>query len=132
MAETSITKLYSHAKRAEDSLRRMRAREKENTSALMNRVGGGVATVAGLVLAGAVDGKWGHDNKSFGVDREEKNGIAHLGPVPINSGAGLVLLAVSVPGFLPGSEYICQLGAAMFGYPLAKSIEAKLSESASK
>lgn len=127
---SSIQKLYSHAKRAEDSLRRVRDKEKAQTSALVQRVGTTAATIAGLALAGAVDGKWGHDNKSFGSDREEKHGIAHAGPVPVNSGVGLVAMALAIPGFLPGSEYIGQFGASMFGYPLAKAIEAKVSESA--
>jgi hypothetical protein len=81
------------------------------------------------MLAGAIDGKWGADGKTgFGRDGEEKNGIATIGPVPINAGLGLVAIAVGIPGMLPGSEYVVQLGASLLGYPLAKTLEANVRE----
>ena len=130
MASTALQKFYAQGKRAEDTLRRMREREKKKTSEFVERAGSAVAGVGGVLLAGVIDGKWGHDNKSLGSDYEEKFGIAHLGPLPINSGVGLVALAVGIPGFLPGSEYIAQFGAAMFAYPLAKMAEGKIVENA--
>lgn len=94
----------------------------------MLRTGTTASTLAGLLLAGAVDGKWGHDGTTRFGSGEEKNGIAALGPVPINAALGLVAIAVGVPGMVPGSEYIANFGAAVLGYPLAKTLEAKLSE----
>lgn len=132
MASTALQKFYAQGKRAEDTLRRMRAREKEKTSEFVERAGGAVSIVGGQLLAGVIDGKWGHDNKSLGSDREEKYGIAHIGPAPINTMAGLIAMAVGIPGFLPGSEYMTAFGAAMFGYPLAKAAEQKVFEKQSE
>lgn len=128
MASTSIQKLYEHARSASARLQRVREKEREKTSALTLRAGTTASTIAGLLMAGAIDGKWGHDGTSKFGSYEEKSGIASLGPVPINAAIGLVAIAVGVPGMVPGSEYISNFGAAVLGYPLAKSLEAKLSE----
>lgn len=132
MPSTSIQKLYEHARSARESLRRVRERERAATSALALRAGTSASTLAGLLIAGAIDGKWGHDGTTKWGAGEEKNGIASLGPVPINAALGIAAIAVGVPGILPGSEYIANFGAAALGYPLAKTIEAKLSESSGK
>jgi len=92
----------------------------------MVRAGTSAAVIFGGIIAGAVDGKWGHD----GSPESEKNGIAAVGPVPINVGAGLVLLAAGIPGFLPGSEYIASLGASLVAYPIGKTVENKILEKA--
>jgi hypothetical protein len=128
MASTSIQKIYEHARSARESLRKVREKEKANTSALTLRAGTSASTLAGLLVAGAIDGKWGHDNKHPFSDDPEKNGIAAIGPIPINAAIGLLAIAVGVPGMVPGSEYISNFGAATLGYPLAKALEAKLSE----
>jgi hypothetical protein len=127
MASTSLTKLYEHGQRAREALKNLRQREKTATNDMVRRAGEAGATIVGLLAAGTIDGKWGHDNtQAFGGAREEKHGIALLGPVPINSGIGLIAIAVGIPGALPGSEYLTQFGAAMFGYPIAKMIEDRL------
>lgn len=120
MASTSLAKFYEHANRAKATLQRYRAKEKESSNELVVRAGCSAATLAALCTAGAIDGKWGYDGE------KEVNGIATLGPVPINAGAGLVLLAAGIPGILPGSEYIAVAGAALLGYPIAKTIEARI------
>lgn len=125
---TSIQKLYQHAQSAREALRRTRAREREATSALVTRIGTGASTLGGLLAAGAIDGRWGHDGKPEG----ELNGIASIGPVPINAALGLLAIAAGVPGMLPGSEYIVSAGASLLGYPLAKTVEAKILERAQK
>jgi hypothetical protein len=133
MANTSIQKLYQHAQSAREALKRTRAKEREASSALVVRAGSGAATLAGLLLAGAIDGKWGADGKvGFGREGEEKNGIASIGPVPINAGLGLIGIAVGIPGMLPGSEYMVSMGASLLGYPLAKSLENRIREGAAK
>lgn len=127
MPSQSIQKLYQHAQSLRGSLQRVRERERAATSALTSRAGTAASTLAGLLVAGAIDGKWGHDDKHPFSDTPEKNGIAAIGPVPINAALGLVAIAVGVPGMLPGSEYIANFGAAALGYPLAKTLEASLS-----
>jgi hypothetical protein len=122
MASTSIQKLYEHGKRAQETLKRLRLREREATNGLMVRAGTATSTLAGLCLAGAIDGKYGHDSET------EHDGIATVGPVPINAAVGLICIAAGIPGMLPGSEYIATFGAATLGYPLAKTIERRVSE----
>jgi len=131
MASTALSKVYAHAKRAEETLRRVRTREKEATNALTQRGLGAVATLGGLAAAAVIDGKWGGDGKRpFSSDPAEANGIASIGPMPINGGIGLALVAAGIPGFLPGSELMVQFGASMLGYPVAKTIEARVREGA--
>lgn len=127
MPSTSIQKLYEHARTSGEKLRRLRQRERDATSALTLRAGTTASTLAGILLAGAIDGKWGHDEKRPFSDQPEKNGIAAVGPVPINAALGLIAIAVGVPGIIPGSEYIANFGAGALGYPLAKTLEASLS-----
>jgi|WetSurMetagenome_2_1015567.scaffolds.fasta_scaffold00908_26 hypothetical protein len=122
MASTSLQKFYEQGRRAQVALQNARKREKESTNELIARVGVSASILAGGVLAGAVDGKWGHD----GVPATEHDGMAAVGPVVINVGAGLVLMAAGLPGFLPGSEYVASLGASMLSYSLGKATEAKL------
>lgn len=124
MASQSIQKLYDAGKRAQVALANMRAKEKEKTNDLTMRAGTFASVVIGGVLAGAIDGKWGHD----GTPASEANGIAQIGPVPINLAAGLVLGAAGITGALPGSEYITALGASMISFSLGKSVEAKILE----
>ena len=127
MPSQSLSKLYQHAQSLRGSLQRVRERERAATSGLILRAGTSASTLAGLLVAGSIDGKWGHDEKRPWSDQPEKNGIAAVGPVPINAALGIVAIAVGVPGMLPGSEYIANFGAAVLGYPLAKTIEATLS-----
>jgi hypothetical protein len=122
MANTSIQKLYQHAQSAREALRRTREKERKASNELVVRAGSGLSTLAGLLIAGTIDGKWGHD----GSPDTEKNGIAQIGPVPINAGLGILGIAIGVPGMLPGSEYIVTMGASLLGYPLAKTIEARI------
>jgi hypothetical protein len=124
MASTSLAKFYEHANRAKATLQRYRAKEKESSTELVVRAGTAAATLGAMCAAGAIDGKWGYDGE------KEVHGIATVGPVPINAGAGLVLLAVGIPGILPGSEYITVAGAALLSYPIAKTIEARMQEKA--
>jgi len=125
---TSIQRLYDTAQRAKSSLQNLRARERKSTSELMVRVGTAASVVAGGVLAGAIDGKWGHD----GDPATEHYGIAQMGPFPMNLSAGLVLTAVGLTGAVPGAEYVSGLGASMVSFSLGKTIENKILEKAAK
>ena len=129
MASQALAKFYALANRSKETLRRIREKERTHSNELMVRAGTAASTVVGNVVAGAIDGKWGYDKAAFS-DSAEKNGIAQVGPVPINAGAGLVLLAVGIPGIVPGSEYLASFGAGMLGYTLGKSVEAKVHEKA--
>ena len=126
MASTSIQKLFEHGKRAQTALANMRKREKEATNDLVLRVGTTGAVLAGGVVAGAIDGKWGHD----GSPTTEKYGIAAVGPAPINLVGGAVLVAAGLSGVLPGSEYIAALGASMASFSIGKFVENKIVEKA--
>jgi hypothetical protein len=128
MANTSIQKLYESGKRAQTALQNMRKRERENTNELVSRVGCAVAVLAGGALAGSIDGKWGHDGKPT----TEHDGIASIGPVPINVALGITSLVVGVSGFVPGSEYLASLGASLIAYPIGKTVEAHMLANASK
>lgn len=133
MANTSIQKLYAHASKAREALRKTRAREREASSQFLVRAGCGASTIVGLLAAGAIDGKWGYDGKAgYESAGAEKNGIACIGPVPINAGLGLVAIAAGIPGKLPGSEYLVSLGASLLAYPLAKTVEARMQEGAAE
>lgn len=128
MANQSLQKFFDSGKRAIEATKRARAREKERTGELVTRAGVAGAVVVGGLLAGAVDGKWGHD----GAPATEHDGMAAVGPVVINVGAGLVLMVAGLPGFLPGSEYVTSLGASMLSFSLGKTVEAKLVAGAAK
>lgn len=133
MASQSITKLYEHAKSARESLRRYRAKEREQTTGLIQRAGTAASSVGGLLVAAVIDGKWGYDNKRvFGAESPELHGIACVGPVPINAALGVAAIVAGIPGALPGSEYIATAGASLLGYPIAKSVEAKIVERSAK
>lgn len=121
---TAIKRLYESGVRAKEALKNLRRREQAATNGLVLRAGTSAAAIFGAVGAGAIDGKWGHDNPP---NEDEKNNIAHAGPVPINIGLGLVGMVVGISGVLPGSEYIASLGAGLVGYPLGKVVEAKVS-----
>jgi hypothetical protein len=120
MPSQSITKLYEHARRARETLRKSRETEREKTTALVVRAGTSGATIGGLLLAAAIDGKWGHDSDT------EKHGIASVGPAPINLIIGVASVAIGLPWFMPGSEYLSAFGAATLGYPLAKTLEDRI------
>lgn len=122
MPSTSLQKFYEQGRRAQVALQNARKREKESTNELIARTGVAASILAGGVLAGAIDGKFGHD----GNPSTEHDGMAAVGPVVINVGAGLVLLAAGLPGFLPGSEYVSGLGSSMLSYSLGKATEAKM------
>lgn len=122
---SSIRRLYEQGERAKQALANLRRREKETTGELVLRAGTSASAVLGNVVAGAIDGKWGHDDPA---DEREKYNIAHAGPVPINIGLGLISLALGISGVLPGSEYLASAGGGMFGYALGKMTEAKVSE----
>lgn len=120
MPQTSMQKLYEYSRRAREQIRSTREKEKVKTNALILRAGTTGSTFAGILIAAAIDGKWGHDSET------EKHGIAAIGPVPVNAIIGIAGLAVGLPGMLPGSEYIATLGAATLAYPLAKTLEDKI------
>jgi hypothetical protein len=122
MQSTSIQKMYEMTQRSRAALQNMRRREKESTSELVTRAGVAASVILGGALAGAIDGKWGHDGKPVG----EHDGIAAIGPVPINIGTGLVAMALGVSGFLPGAEYLTGLGSSLIGYSVGKTVEAKM------
>lgn len=124
MANTSIQKLYDIAKRSKETLRNYRAKEREATNGFVLRAGGAGAVLAGNVLAGALDGKYGND--------EGEDGTAKLGPVPVNVGVGLIAMAVGIPGILPGSEYLALFGAGQAGYAAGKWAEKRVREGAAK
>jgi hypothetical protein len=121
---TSIKRLYEASQKTRQTLANLRKKEKEATSELVLRIGTSIGVIAGAAVAGAIDGKWGHDNPPT---ESEKYNIAHAGPVPINVGLGLIGTVVGIAGVLPGSEYIASTGASMLGYPIGKMIEAKAS-----
>jgi|WetSurMetagenome_2_1015567.scaffolds.fasta_scaffold664805_2 hypothetical protein len=125
MPETSsIKKLYEAGEKAKTALANLRKKEKESTSELVLRLGTSASVIAGSAIAGAIDGKWGHDTPAT---ESEKYGIAHAGPIPINVGLGIVGVVVGVAGVIPGSEYVATAGASLLGYPIGKMIEAKFS-----
>lgn len=123
---TSIQKLYEHGKNLQDRLKRVRAKEREATNGMILRAGTAGSTLAGQLAAAAIDGKWGGDSAG------EQNGIASIGPVPINAALGLIAIVSAIPGVLPGSEYLCTAGAGMLSYPCAKTLEAKIRERSAK
>lgn len=129
MPSQSLAKFYALANRSKETLRRYREKEKESTNDLVQRAGCAAAGLGGLCLAGFVDGKWGYDGKAgYASAPAEVNGIACVGPVPINAALGIVAIVAGVPGIVPGSEYLTSLGTSLLGYPLAKTIEAKVQE----
>jgi hypothetical protein len=128
MASTSIQKLFEHGKRAQTALQNMRKREKEATNDLVLRFGTAGSVILGGVIAGGIDGKWGHD----GTPTSEKYGIAAIGPAPINLVGGAVLVAAGLSGVLPGSEYITGLGASMASFSIGKFVENKIVEKSAK
>lgn len=128
MASTAIEKLFEHGKRAQVALANARKREKQATGDLILRAGTAASVIGGGIVAGAIDGKWGHDGKP----ETEKNGIAAVGPVPINVGIGIVLVASGIGGFLPGSEYLAAFGSSLIAYPIGKTIENRIVEKAAE
>lgn len=124
MGSTSIQKLYDVARRSRETLKNYRVKEKEASNGFILRSGGAASVVAGNVVAGFIDGRWGND--------DGEDGTAKLGPMPINLGLGLVALAVGIPGILPGSEYLSFFGAGQAGYELGKLTEKKARDGAAK
>jgi hypothetical protein len=125
MSNMATQKLFALARRNADAVTRLRMKEKAAVSGTIERAGETLAVLMGSGIAGAIDGKWGYDDPT-----NEHHGIAKLGPMPINTAIGLVAVAIGIPGFLPGSEYLTSGGAAMIGYTLGKTVEGKLQEKA--